>query len=127
MSFFAEKDIPKSLLPPADDELQKDEAIGVLKAYAFITQRGEQDLFDIPRLVHLVMRNWLEENGEQQEYATEVMQYVAKTFPLPEHENRDVWMKYLPHVQAVLNRVASTIEPDLLFNVGVMVLKWIVL
>ncbi len=118
MSFFAEKDIPRSLLPPADDELQVDEAIGVLKAYAFITQRKEQDLFDIHRLVHLVMRNWLRENGEQQEYASEVMQYVAKTFPFPKHENRDMWMKYLLHAQTVLDREACTKEPALLFNVG---------
>ncbi|KAI1132527.1 hypothetical protein F5Y10DRAFT_196580 [Nemania abortiva] len=120
MSFIAEKGIPRSLLPlvTGTDELQADEAIGILKAYAFITQRGTQDLFDVHRLVHLVMRAWLEENGEQEEYASEVMQHVAKQFPFPEHENRDVWMSYLPHAQALLNRDACSKDPNLLLNVG---------
>jgi len=41
MSFIDEKDIPTSLLLPSDDKLEADQAIGDLKAYAFITQRGE--------------------------------------------------------------------------------------
>lgn len=119
MSFLAEKEIPRSLLPAADtSKLQADEAIGVLKAYAFITQRRDQDLFDVHRLVHLVMRTWLEGNGKQQGYALEVIQYVAKSFPFPKYENKDVWMKYLPHAQAVLNKVACPKEPNLLSNVG---------
>ncbi|KAI5460912.1 hypothetical protein BGZ63DRAFT_388024 [Mariannaea sp. PMI_226] len=120
MSFLAEKEIPRSLLPRAADtnELQADEAIGVLKAYAFITQRGDQDLFDVHRLVHLVMRSWLEENGEQQECASEVAQHVAKTFPVPRHENRNVWIMYLPHAQALLSRDTCPKEPNLPEYVG---------
>lgn len=37
--FLAEKDIPVSLLPPGDNELQEDKAIGTLKAYAFVAER----------------------------------------------------------------------------------------
>jgi hypothetical protein len=41
MCFLAEKDIPVTLLPPAD-ELEADEAIGTLRAYAFVTERAGQ-------------------------------------------------------------------------------------
>jgi hypothetical protein len=41
MAFLAEKDIPRHLLPPTDDELGACEAIGMLKAYAFITERAD--------------------------------------------------------------------------------------
>ncbi|KAJ4299611.1 hypothetical protein N0V90_004857 [Kalmusia sp. IMI 367209] len=50
MSFLA-KDIPKSLLPPGEDELELEEAIGTLKAYAFITERTDQRSYEMHRLV----------------------------------------------------------------------------
>ncbi|RYC80729.1 hypothetical protein BFJ63_vAg16388 [Fusarium oxysporum f. sp. narcissi] len=55
MCFLAEKDIPVLLLPPADDEIDADEAIGTLKAYAFISQRDGSSSFDIHRLVQLAV------------------------------------------------------------------------
>ena len=122
MCFLAEKDIPASLLPPADDELEADEAIGTLKAYAFITQREEQDSFDIHRLVRLAMRNWVDEKGEKGVQVTKVIQQVAKMFPFPKHENRNVWIKYLPHAQAALKFLGDCTEKvaksRLLFNVA---------
>lgn len=108
--FFAEKDIPTSLLRRADDGLQFDEAIGVLKAYAFITQREDQDSFDIHRLVSLAMRNWLDSKGEHVEYRAKAIQRVAQVLPYPDHENRDVWTKYLPHAQSVLHRRGVTVD-----------------
>ncbi len=102
MCFFAEKDIPVSLLPPAD-ELDMDEALGTLKAYAFITQRERQDSFDMHRLVRLVMRNWLNEKGQLQECCTSVLQRLADVFPRPNYGNRNEWMKYLSHVQTTLD------------------------
>jgi len=59
MCFLAEKDIPVSLLPEADDELEMVEAIATLKAYAFIGPRKGEDSFDMHRLVRLAMQNWL--------------------------------------------------------------------
>ncbi|RYP06025.1 hypothetical protein DL765_009639 [Monosporascus sp. GIB2] len=120
MCFLSEKEIPRVLLPPADDELEADEAIGTLKAYAFITQREGQDSFDVHRLVRLVMRNWLEEKGQLQEYRASVLQRLAAAFPFPEHENREVWMGYLPHAQTALEcgGDATEREIDLLFKMA---------
>ncbi len=102
MCFLAEKDIPESLLPPEDD-LEKDEAIGILKAYAFISERTESGSFDQHRLVRLAMRNWLKEKGEWKKCITTVIQQLAEAFPTPEHENRGEWMRYLPHMRTVLD------------------------
>ena len=72
MSFLAQKDILASLLPPAD-ELNTDEAIDTLKAYAFVAQREEHDLFDMHRLFRLAMRNLLDERGEKEQQAMKMM------------------------------------------------------
>jgi hypothetical protein len=55
LCLLGEKDIPISLLPPAESELEMDEAIGALRAYGFITQREGQDSIDMHRLVRLAM------------------------------------------------------------------------
>lgn len=122
MCFLAEKDAPLSLLPSAEP-LKAAEAIGTLKANAFITQRKESNSFDTHRLVRLAMRNWLEEKGERNKYTTSVIERLAEEFPFPRYENKDLWMKYLPHAQAALDFREGTgnkkAEGDLLFCVGV--------
>ena len=102
MSFLAEKEVPKSLLPPGKSDLEADEAIGTLKAYAFITERPSQESYDMYRLVRLAMGNWLAEEGELKACATTVIQHLDKVFPFPEHENRAVWARYLPHALTTL-------------------------
>ncbi|KAI1506280.1 hypothetical protein F5X99DRAFT_129304 [Biscogniauxia marginata] len=120
--YLAEKDIPISLLPQGEDELEADEAIGILKGYAFIIERKESDSFDIHRLVRLAMRNWLQMRGKWQEQAANVLQHLNKEYPFPEHENREVWMRYLPHGQAVLGLRETSGDKEasirLLFNIA---------
>ncbi|KAI1178130.1 P-loop containing nucleoside triphosphate hydrolase protein [Nemania sp. FL0916] len=65
ISFFLEKNIPKSILPMGDDRLAADEAFGTLLAYAFVTERTGTNCFDVHRLVRLATRNWIADNGEQ--------------------------------------------------------------
>ena len=121
LTFLVEKDIPASLLPPAG-ELDTDEAVGTLKAYAFIAQREDYGSFDVHRLVRLATRNWVDKRDEKGQQATKVMGRVAEEYPLPKHKNRDMWVKYLPHAQVALGfRGDSTdkeAERELLFNVG---------
>ncbi|SPJ92435.1 uncharacterized protein FTOL_13721 [Fusarium torulosum] len=127
MCFLAEKEIPTSLLPSADkaledDEIERDEAIGTLKAYAFISEHPESSLFDMHRLVRLAMRNWLKNEDKLEECFTPVIQRLAAVFPSPMHENRDTWLKYLPHGQVALelSEVVDDDEArsDLFFNIG---------
>ena len=110
MCFLAEKNIPQSLLP-SRDELEMIEATSILKAYAFITEREEQASYDIHRLVRLVMRNWLESEGQLEDCVTSVIRQLSDMFPFPEYKNRDMWVKYLPHALAALEfRGSSTDE-----------------
>ncbi|KAL2137147.1 hypothetical protein VTI74DRAFT_8779 [Chaetomium olivicolor] len=102
MSFLAEKEIPKSLLPPGNGELEAHDAIGMLKAYAFITEQASQESYDMHRLVQLAMRNWFEEKGELKSYATTAIQQLDKMFPIPNDENKDVWVRYLPYALVAL-------------------------
>ncbi|RFU73729.1 kinesin light chain [Trichoderma arundinaceum] len=122
MSIFAEKDIPKSLLPPSK-RLEATEAIGTLKAYAFITQREGpvEDSFDIHRLVRLAMRNWLEKEGLLKECISSTIQHLDEVFPYPYTTNKDMWMKYLPHAQVALesaNLSRKPVEADVLTKVA---------
>ncbi|KAK0741212.1 P-loop containing nucleoside triphosphate hydrolase protein [Schizothecium vesticola] len=121
MCFLAGKDIPQSLLPPAG-RLKAVEAIGTLKAYAFISQRKESDTYDIHRLVQISMLSWLAQKGEHKGWSAKVLRRLDNMFPFPEHENREEWIRYLPHTQHALQLWNGTDDekatPDLLFKVG---------
>ncbi|KAK4653773.1 hypothetical protein QC762_0087050 [Podospora pseudocomata] len=101
LCFLAGKDIPHSLLPPAGT-LETVEAIGTLKAYAFISQQNESDSYDIHRLVQISMLSWLDGKGERQEWTAKVLERLNDIFPWPKHENREEWIRYLPHTQHAL-------------------------
>ena len=96
-AFLVGKDIPMSLFWREDEELEVDEAIGTLKAYAIITEREEGCSFDVHRLVQLAMRHWLQAEGRQEQWIDKTLQRLDDIFSFPVHENRDVWRPYLPH------------------------------
>src|ERR1700722_13492427 len=64
------------------------EATSMLKAYAFVTEREEQASYDIHRLVRLVIRNWLEKEGQLEDCVTTVIRRLRETIRLPKHKNR---------------------------------------
>ncbi|KAI3323837.1 TPR-like protein [Xylariaceae sp. AK1471] len=99
ISFLAEKDIPRALLPEYE-ETDSAEAVGVLQGYSFITEREDGDSFDVHRLVKLAAHESV--GDETSQYATEVIQHLSRLYPYPKHENRHVWMRYIPHAEAVL-------------------------
>ncbi|KAJ3571480.1 hypothetical protein NPX13_g5363 [Xylaria arbuscula] len=120
ISFLAEKDIPRSLLPVAS-KLKMKKAISTLEAYAFITEHDTPDAFDIHRLIRLVTRSWLQKKGEWEKWTTKVVQELIKEYPFPRHENREIWTKYLPHGQAVLEvdgAVNTERNSNLLHNIA---------
>jgi hypothetical protein len=58
ISFIVKKDIPLLLFSQGNDELEVDEAIWTLKAYAFITERKM-----VIRLTSIDWSNWRRESG----------------------------------------------------------------
>ncbi|KAF4632131.1 hypothetical protein G7Y89_g5991 [Cudoniella acicularis] len=102
MSCVAQRDIPRSLLPPAS-KLREVQAIGILKAYAFITELEEGNSYDIHRLVQIAVQNWLRTTGELQRWSGETIKQVSRIFPSFKHENKHECTMYLPHAQCILN------------------------
>ena len=66
------------------------------------------------------MLNWLDKQGELEEWTTRVIRRVEEAFPFPLHDNRGEMIGYLPHTQHVLERetTAEDEETRLLSKVG---------
>jgi len=101
MSCISGQDIPWSLLPPAS-LINKTEALGTLKAFAFIKERTSRESYDMHRLVHIAMQNWLKIKDEWWAWNQKSLERVSTIFPWPQHQNRAVWMIYLPHAQHII-------------------------
>ncbi|KLJ13097.1 hypothetical protein EMPG_11945 [Blastomyces silverae] len=102
MSCLDAKDIPQSLLPPAQSAKRATDAIGTLSAYSFITRHKTGQLLDLHRLVHLATRNWLRMEGTFEKWATEALKQLEEVFPDDDHTKRSIWRMYLPHARYAL-------------------------
>jgi pentatricopeptide repeat protein len=117
------QDIPRDLLPLAS-EFDKTEALGTLKAFGFIKERVSGSSYDMHRLVHTVMQNWLKLNDEWRSWNRKTMERITDIFPQPRHENRAVWMMYVPHTQYIITTVKKSYSKtmdlpwSLLHNLG---------
>jgi tetratricopeptide (TPR) repeat protein len=115
MACMENNDIPETLLPPSNDKLKRAEAIGTLKAYAFVTERtarngGQKEqapqptkTFDIHPLVHLAMRGWLKAHGQWSLYITEAMQRISDVLSYRGTASRDRWIPCLLHASQFAN------------------------
>ena len=117
LSFMAcidSRDIPRSLLPVGQSRKKETEAIGTLDAYSFIKKRPDKRpdnlAFDIHRLVHLATRNWLRKQQQINQWTGKAITRLEEVFPNHEHQNRNVWRIYLPHIRYAL--VSNVIEKD---------------
>jgi hypothetical protein len=102
LSCVSPRDIPQSLLPPAQSQQKEVDAIGTLSAYSFVSRRSATNSLDIHRLVHLATRNWLRREESLAKWTAQAVTRLGEVFPDDVHENRSVWRLYLPHAQYVL-------------------------
>jgi tetratricopeptide (TPR) repeat protein len=110
--------VPESLLWLGNTKLATTEALGTLSAYAFITERQQEQIstgalrqertFDMHRLVRLATRNWLQENGQWQEWVSEALARLVEIVPFGDHETREAWTTYLPHAMHVIEMPESS-------------------
>jgi hypothetical protein len=111
MSCIEWKAIPRSLLPRAQGGLQVEEAIGTLCGYSFLARRsnsetegeGEEEWYDIHRLVHLATKIWVKKRGDAAGIQEEAVRQVADVFPSDDYANRAAWRAYLPHALRLLD------------------------
>ncbi|KAL4862504.1 hypothetical protein BDV12DRAFT_190383 [Aspergillus spectabilis] len=94
LSFMAcinPRDIPESILPPAPSAKKRLEALGLLKAYCFISEHDRYNSFSLHRLVHLVTRNWLRGTGALKVWIDRAAGRLNNTFPDNGNANRELW------------------------------------
>ncbi|KAF4630922.1 hypothetical protein G7Y89_g7212 [Cudoniella acicularis] len=102
ISFINEQNIPLSILPPAS-EFDQLEAIGTLTVFGFLTEQTSKGVYNMHRLVHIAMKNWLRIGNRLQDESTRAVEQVAAAFPWPEYDNRDTWTVYLPHTEHIID------------------------
>ncbi|KAL6231675.1 hypothetical protein BDW75DRAFT_36773 [Aspergillus navahoensis] len=106
LSFIAcinPRDIPESILPPTISAKRKVEALGLLKAYSFVSGQVNASIFSLHRLVHLATRNWLRNNKIFGHWVQKVTDRMQEVFPDSHHTNRGLWREYLPHALALVH------------------------
>jgi hypothetical protein len=102
MSCIDPRDIPQSLLPPDSSQVKQQDALGLLKAYSFITGQANGRIVSLHRFVHLATRNWLRNRGVPEQWMVNTGRQLRDVFPSNAHDNRILWREYLPHAQFIL-------------------------
>jgi tetratricopeptide (TPR) repeat protein len=100
LSFMAcinPRDIPESILPATTSATQRVEALGLLKAYSFLSAQVDDSIFSLHRLVHLTTRNWLRKRESLESWVEKAADQLDKIFPDNNHNNQQLWRSYLPH------------------------------
>ncbi|KAF2181041.1 putative kinesin light chain [Zopfia rhizophila CBS 207.26] len=121
MSCVEAKDIPQSLLPPAQSSKMAVDAMGTLSAYSFITKHKTDQLLDLHRLVHLATRNWLRTEGSLRQWTAKALNRLEEMFPDSNHRNRSVWRMYLPHARYSLE---TKLDTDVVFDKTALLWKF---
>ncbi|KAL3475217.1 purine and uridine phosphorylase [Aspergillus californicus] len=118
MACISPRNIPHSLLPEPSSQLQKIEALGILKAFSFISEDTTDRSLNIHRLVHLATRNWLRQNQQFSLQIWKVANRLNEVFPDRDESNRKLWRKYLPHALALIVESDFKIKQDYFDLVG---------
>ena len=107
VSCIEPKAIPRSILPEVEPEEAMEHAIGTLRGYAFLSQLGDEDVFDMHSLVHVATSVWLESEGLTEQTTIDAIRHIEKIFPHSDRTSHEKWRGYLPHALRVLNRSGS--------------------
>jgi tetratricopeptide (TPR) repeat protein len=109
MSCFDRHAIPAALLyEEEEDILDFEDAVAVLCAFSLIESDEAGSSFDMHNLVQLATKLWLidEKKGEEDKWAFEALNSLARKFPAPlHHTTREYWKlcgAFLPHAQLIL-------------------------
>jgi KaiC/GvpD/RAD55 family RecA-like ATPase len=104
MSCIEPKAIPRSILPEVEPEEVMEHAIGTLRGYAFLSQRGDEEMFDMHSLVHVATRVWLESEGLLEQTIMDAIRHIEKVFPSEDQTKHKKWRGYIPHGLRILDR-----------------------
>jgi hypothetical protein len=107
MSCIESKTIPRSILPSVQPEERMVRAIDTLCRYSFIVDRGNQDIYDTHKLVHLAIEKWTEENGNLTTTIEKAIKHVSAVFPTVEFENQAIYRDFLTNALRLLTEQES--------------------
>ncbi|KAL2809773.1 putative kinesin light chain [Aspergillus granulosus] len=103
MACISPRDIPESILPPQASAKRRVEALGLLKAYSFVTTQVNNSILSLHRLVHLATRNWLSKRETLKSWVEKTAKQLDEIFPDNNHDNRQMWRDCLPHALYLVN------------------------
>jgi tetratricopeptide (TPR) repeat protein len=104
MSVFDRQGIPRFLIHQDgnDDDLEFENAIGVLIGFSLVHSQADGENFDMYPLVHLSIKKWLEIHGEIEQRKEEALHLLSQKFPTRKYQNWPICEALEPHVQVVL-------------------------
>ncbi|MCJ1383288.1 hypothetical protein MMC17_006401 [Xylographa soralifera] len=107
MAILERQSIPEALIhEDSVDRLDLTKALGILKAFSFVSANEAGDLFDMHRLIHLATRNWLRLTQKIDRWSVSCLVLISQRFPEMELENgyelNRTWDAYLSHSKTVL-------------------------
>ncbi|OAL56071.1 HET-domain-containing protein [Pyrenochaeta sp. DS3sAY3a] len=118
LSFIEWRAIPRSLLPKLSSDELREEAIGTLCGYSFLSRREDdmegmkerEERYDMHRLVHLAARVWTSKHDSTAQTAEKALQHITQCFPSDDYTNQTIWRAYMPHALRLLENVQTDDE-----------------
>ncbi|KAL8924084.1 MAG: hypothetical protein Q9208_004221 [Pyrenodesmia sp. 3 TL-2023] len=107
MSCLQHKAIPRTMLPSVEPAERTVHAMGILHAYAFVTQRDDGNSYDMHRLVHLATKVWVDKHGATEALNEKVAAHLAEIFPSEDYANQAIWREYFPHALQFLRHTQT--------------------
>ncbi|PLB51013.1 purine and uridine phosphorylase [Aspergillus steynii IBT 23096] len=115
LSFMAcinPRGIPRSLLPQPATAKMRTDAIGLLKAYSFISEQPIDHSLNVHRLVHLAIRSWMRKNQQFAQWTSRAADRFNEVFPDANHDNGKLWRQYLPHALSLVGEVEFQMQQE---------------
>ena len=95
------KDVPLDLVRPYSPGM--DAAVKVLSKYKLVTRRPAESAFDLHRLVHIALREWLQRQEKLGQWTQHAIAQLLQVFPDHGDSNRSKWRRLLQHVKCAMS------------------------
>lgn len=113
MSMLDRQGIPQSLLCPENiDDLDFEEAIGMLLEYSLCVSENDGISYAVHRLVQISTRSWLEMNKKLAVWQERALDVMGKIFPSGAFETWDECKTLLPHARKLMAHNMDAVSID---------------
>jgi hypothetical protein len=112
MASINPRNIPQSLLPPAISSKKRIDAIGLLKAFSFVSEGDGDHSLNLHPLVYLATRNWMRNNNNLPLQVLKTADRLSEAFPDNDPTNRKLWREYLPHSLSLIGEGRFQLEQE---------------